>query len=320
MAPIAQPHHPPRVAAVGLARWDDLLFVDQLPAPGSLAIVRKTASLPGGTVTSAVALKRLGAEVELVALVGDDAEGQRIRSALAREGVSTRWLTTVSDAPTSRATVIVSANPPERTIYCRQGARLSRGNRLDVDAIFAHDVVLLDLDDVPLRRFLVDLPAHTRPTVCLLGTLTHLVSLPPRDAIELALGHDVLVGNEREVMAVTGQPSFDAAVQTMQQAMTGANLRACAVPRDVRGATAFTPRERWDVPAIPMDMVDPTSVDAAFAAAIAYAVALRWDWPIALRLANAVAALAARAIGGQPALPTLAAAAALLDTAPSCPT
>jgi sugar/nucleoside kinase (ribokinase family) len=120
-------------------------------------------------------------------------------------------------------------------------------------------------------------------------------------------------------MAITGQPSLEAAMEAMQQAMTGANLRACAVTRGSRGATAFTPHERWDVPALPIAMADPTSADAAFAGAIAYAVALHWNWPTALRFANAVAALAARAIGDQTALPTLAEVAALLDRAPSSP-
>src|SRR5262245_1536749 len=138
-------HEPrrPRIAAVGLASWDRIITVDRYPSAGSYAIVRRTASLPGGTTSnSAVTLARLGAEVSLAALVGDDADGASLRETLDREGVDTHWLKTEPGTATDGATVIVSAEPRDRTIYWHQGARLVRGARLDVPAIFGHDVVL----------------------------------------------------------------------------------------------------------------------------------------------------------------------------------
>jgi sugar/nucleoside kinase (ribokinase family) len=309
-----QPPRRPRIAAVGLASWDRIVEVDRYPAAGSYAIVRTTASLPGGTTSnSAVALARLGAEVALVALIGDDTEGDAMRETLQGEGVETRWLTTVAGAATDGATVVVSAEPRDRTIFWHQGARLVRGDRLDVTAIFSHDVVLLDVDDAPLRRFLVDLPAHTRPTVRILGTLTYLVDAGVADAFEMALRHDVLVGNLHEYRALTDQPYLDAAITAIQTAMPGANLRAAVVTRGAEGATAFTRNERWDSRAFPIHAVDTTGAGDAFAGAIAYAMALRWDWPRALRFANAVAGLSMRVLGAQTALPSLTDVAALID-------
>ncbi|MEA2527419.1 MAG: ribokinase, partial [Thermomicrobiales bacterium] len=90
-----------------------------------------------------------------------------------------------------------------------------------------------------------------------------------------------------------------------QTAMPGANLRAGVVSRNPEGATAFTARERWDVAAFSIDAVDSAGAGDAFAGGIAYAMALRWDWPQALRFANAVAGLSTRALGAQTALPTL---------------
>jgi ribokinase len=314
MMPATQWRRRPHIAAVGLASWDRMIAVERYPGPGSYAIVSHTASLPGGTTSnSAVALSRLGADVALVALVGDDGEGDAIRQTLAREGIDTRWLTTVPGAATDAATVIVSAEPRDRTIYWHQGARLVRGDRLDIAAIFAYDVVLLDVDDVPLRRFLLDLPAHTRPDVRVVGTLTYLVDAGISDAFDVALRHDVVVGNRREFCALTGQTSLDSAFAAVQTAMPGANLRAGVVTRGNEGATAFTRGERWDVAAFPMNAVDTTGAGDAFAGAIAYAMAMRWDWPAALRFANAVAGLSTRALGAQTALPSLHEIAELLD-------
>jgi sugar/nucleoside kinase (ribokinase family) len=295
----------PRIAAIGLASWDRLLVVDRYPTRGAYAVVRETSSQPGGTTSNAaVAMARLGASVAIVALVGDDAEGQLLRRALDQEGVDTRWLATDRDRPTDGATVIVSRQPPDRTIYWHQGARLARGDRLDVAAIFGHDVVLLDVDDAPLRRFLVDLPVHTLPSARLLGTLTYLVDSDQPDAFAVALRHDVVVGNEREFCALTARPSLDAVIARLQAAMPGANLRSGVVTRGAEGATAFTSTERWDEAGHRVDVVDATGAGDAFAGAIAYSMALRWDWPRALRLANAVAALSTRALGAQASLPT----------------
>lgn len=308
------PQRPPRIAAVGLASWDRIIQVDHYPQPGSYAIVNTTASLPGGTTSnSAVALARLGAEVSLAALVGDDTEGTLLRETLEREGVTTDWLRTVTGSPTDGATVIVSSIPRDRTIYWHQGARLVRGDRLDISGIFAHDVVLLDVDDAPLCRFLVDLPAHTLPSARLLGTLTYLVDQDLPDAFEIALRYDVLVGNRRELLALTGQPTLDQAIAHVQSAMPGANLRAGVITRGADGSTAFTRSDRWDVDAFPIDVVDTTGAGDAFAGAVAYAMALRWDWPIAIRFANAIAGLSTQSLGAQTALPTWDEVARLLD-------
>lgn len=299
-------HRAPRIAAVGLASWDRLIIVDRYPAPGSYAIVRHSVELPGGTTTnSAVTAARLGARVSVVALVGDDGPGRAIREALEREGISTVWLGINPNCPTDAATVIISAEPPERTIFWHQGARLVRGSRLDIAGIFEHDVVLLDVDDLALRRFLVDLPAHTAPSVRLLGPLTYLADAGVLDALDLAVRHDVIAGNEREALTITGQPTLDRAIDRLRGAMRGNTLRACLITRGAAGAIAFTETELWEAQAFRVPVLDPTGAGDAFVGAVAFAMALHWSWPDTLRFANAVAALSTRAVGAQTALPSL---------------
>lgn len=307
----------PRIAVVGLVSWDRLYIVERYPAPGSYAIVRESLEAPGGRAgNSAVAAARLGAKVSIAALVGDDPLGERLRQALRDEGIDTTWLSTALEVPTDASTIVVSQDPPERTIFWHPGARLTRGCRLDIAAIFEHDIVLLDVDDLPLRRFLVDLPAHTVPTARLLGTLTHLADIASPEVWTLALGHDALVGNQREWLALTGASSLETAIERAQEAMVGHNLRAGLITLGAEGAIAFTARERWSAPAFRVEVKDPTGAGDAFAGAIAYAMALRWPWPEALRVANAVAALATRALGAQTSLPSLEEVTALLGEDP----
>jgi sugar/nucleoside kinase (ribokinase family) len=81
MTQTTQPPRQPRIAAIGLASWDHFIEVDRYPVSGSYAIVRNTASLPGGTTSnSAVTLARLGTGVTLAALIGpSDALNPRTR-------------------------------------------------------------------------------------------------------------------------------------------------------------------------------------------------------------------------------------------------
>ena len=303
----------PRIAAIGLASWDRLLAVERYPAVGEQAVVRAETSAPGGTTTNtAVALARLGARVRVATAVGDDDEGEAIRRELAAEGVDTTWLTVRTGERTDAATIVVSDDPPERTIYWHQGAQLVRGDRLDVEGLFGHDVVVVDVADAPLRRFLLDLPVHTLPRTRLLGTLTYLNDRDLPDALDQALRHDVLVGSERDLLAATGTWTLSDATSALQALMPGANLRACVATRGAAGCRIFTRDERWQLPAFRVPVVDPTGAGDAFTAGVAYGLAMRWEWPRIGRFANAAGALAIRALGAQASLPTLGEIEALL--------
>ncbi|HEU5431119.1 MAG TPA: carbohydrate kinase family protein, partial [Thermomicrobiales bacterium] len=204
------------------------------------------------------------------------------------------------------ATVLVTDDPPDRTILWHQGAQIVKGDRIDIAALFAHDLVVLDLPDLPLVRFLTDLPAHTAPRTRLLGTLTYLADMPPDDAFALALRHDAIVGCERDLLVIAGERDLDAAVAALQRGIRISNLRTAVITRGGAGCL-LVEAERTDLfSAIAVTPVDPTGAGDAFAAGLAYGMALRWPWPRAVRFANVVGGLAVRALGAQTSLPSLA--------------
>ncbi len=273
--------------------------------PGGCAIVQgKRSELGGTTSTSAVALARLGAKVSFAGVVGDDDEGVALREALEAEGIDTRGLAVRPDQGTDAATVIVGGNPPGRTTLRHPGAQIVRGDRLDIAALFDHDVVLLDVADAPLRRFLTDLPAHTLPRTRLVAPLNHVVHAGLSDALEVALRHDVLIGTEQQVRALAGADTLEAAVVAIQAHMRGSNLRSLITFLGPIGCTICTPSELWNIPGFPVSTVD-TAASNAFGAGVAYGIARRWSWPEVGRFANAVASLSTRDLPAQGALPRL---------------
>jgi ribokinase len=296
----------PSIVCIGVSDWDRLIAIADYPEAGGFARVLEEVSAPGGpTTNTAVALSRLGARVGLASAVGADERGQLVLRSLKAAGIDTRWITVKPELVTTLATVIVSRNPLDRTIFVETGAQLARGDQLDVAGLFGGDVLVLDVADVSLRRFLLDLPSHTVPTTRLLGPLTYLAHKSLTDAFDLALRHDVIVSNEPDLLDVTGTWTLSDATAAIQHRMRGENLRAALITRAGEGCRVVTETKSLNIPAFSVDVVDPTGAGDAFLAGVAWGMAQRWPWPEVGRFANAVGALACCSLGAQASLPSL---------------
>jgi sugar/nucleoside kinase (ribokinase family) len=300
------PDRVPTIACIGVSDWDRLIAITDYPEAGGFAKVLEEVSAPGGpTTNTAVALSRLGARVVLASAVGADERGQLMRRSLEAAGIDTRWITVKPEQFTTLSTVIVSRNPLDRTIFVETGAQLVRGDQLDVAGLFGGDVLVLDVADVSLRRFLLDLPAHTIPTTRLLGPLRYLVEESVTDAFDLALRHDVVVSNEPDLLDVTGTWTLSDATAAIQHRMRGENLRAALITRAGEGCRVVTETKSLNIPAFGVNVIDPTGAGDAFVAGVAWGMAQHWPWPEVGRFANAVGALACCSLGAQASLPSL---------------
>jgi ribokinase len=95
------------IHVIGNAAVDSVIRVDRLPRPGeTIVALGASEDLGGKGANQAVVAARCGAPVRLVAPIGDDALGERIRSSLAREGVLTDGMTT-SPYGTDRCVITV---------------------------------------------------------------------------------------------------------------------------------------------------------------------------------------------------------------------
>lgn len=294
-----------RIAAIGLIDHNTILRLDRYPDPGGSAVVTSVTTSAGGkTANIAVALFRLDESVTLRAVVGNDELGAEALEYLAAQGLDCEMITQV-DLPTDSSTILLDTRTGERTILWHKGAMIQMGDRLDIASLFGHDIVILDISDAPLRRFLTDLPAHTRPDVRLLGPLTYLVDNAQPDAIEIAFRFDTIVGAERQYLQLLGLDHANILPGEIQRRMPGANLRTALITKGDLGCRWVTREETGVSPAFSVDIVDTTGAGNAFVAGVAWSMARRLPWPEATRFANAVAALSTRAIGAQTSLPAL---------------
>jgi sugar/nucleoside kinase (ribokinase family) len=297
------------VAAIGLCSWDRFIVTDQYPGPGEYAIVRQQVEQAGGTTGNTChALARIGVDVMLASVVGDDDEGVALVESLASAGCDTSAIAVRPCAASDSGVIVVSGAPGhrDRTIYWIQGVKPVMGDPLPVDGMLAHEWVHVDVDDPRLRAFFLDLPAHRSPRTKLFGTMTYLVEMPDHAGWQHALRFDAVTGNERELRTLLGTDTLDDTIAHVQRDLVASACQVVFLSRGPQGAIAIRESGVEAAPAISIDVVDTTGAGDAFAAGCLWGLLDRANDTEILRRANALGGLACRALGARAGLPTRA--------------
>ena len=106
-----------KVLSVGIATVDTIVLVDKYPASNERVIaLQSVRSVGGPATTAAVTMARLGIDVSLSCVIGDDEAGRFVFDTLKREGVDTRNVIVNSDIQTAIGTIVVSKSEQTRAI------------------------------------------------------------------------------------------------------------------------------------------------------------------------------------------------------------
>jgi sulfofructose kinase len=153
----------PRVLCAGIIVLDEVFRVEEFPAPDAKVEAKGFFVVNGGcAANAAVAIARLGGRAALAGPMGgpagDDANGDRVLQAFAREKLDTTHCQRINGYATALSAIFVDAKG-ERTIVTYRDERIATAVPADPDAIVAGaDAVLAD------NRF----PLFVRP-VCEAG-------------------------------------------------------------------------------------------------------------------------------------------------------
>jgi ribokinase len=300
----------PRVAVAGAVNADYILRVPALPLPGETVTGGRLSISPGGKgANQAHAAARLGAEVLLVASIGDDPAAATERAALAADGIDLSGLS-AAPFPTGLAVVLVDT-AGENAIAVAPGANEALTpaqvtSRLST-WLTPGAVVLCSLE-IPLDAAVAAAQAA--------ATASALVIVNPAPARPLPaplLAGTILTPNQGELgNLVPGAPDEDAAIGHLLDS----GARAILVTRGSRGATlhrkATAPAA---IPALEVSVVDTVGAGDAFNGALAWSLACGADLAAAATAAVTAGAAACTGAGARAALPTAATLATLLGPA-----
>lgn len=271
----------PRIITVGSVNLDLVAACETLPRPGETVTGATFAQYPGGKgANQALAARRLGADVSMLARVGKDPNAALALALLRKDGVDLSRIVEDEAAQTGVALIGVDASG-ENFIIVASGANAELDAR-DVEGAGPADAVLCQLE-VPISAVIA---ASQIPSK--LFALNLAPAMPvPAGLLQTA---DLLIVNEVEA-DFYGDALF-----------RGDGLVAKTLGRD--GSVLYRAgKEVARMPVYAVPVIDTTGAGDTFCGALAVALAEGMEEGAALRFASGAAALAVTKEGAQPSLP-----------------
>jgi ribokinase len=288
----------PRVVVIGSANTDLTTFTDVFPRPGETIFARSFHMGFGGKgANQAVAARLCGAEVAMVARVGDDLFGEATVRNFKERGIDASRVLVTPGVSSGVAPIFVDSSGQNRILVVK-GANDCL-SPVDVDAaaelLRAADCIVLQLE-IPLATVYHALQfARAHGIRAILNPAPAL----PIDLAEAA-NADYVIPNETEAAAIGGTT-----VETLEDArecaarLVRGGLRRVILTLGANGALVAGPEGARHVPPFRVTPVDTTGAGDAFIGSFAVALAAGREEAEAIARANLYAALSTLAMGTQ---------------------
>jgi fructokinase len=271
-----------RVATLGEILWD--LIGDQ-------------ELLGGATFNFSVQLKRLGHDVAFISAVGDDDRGRRALQQAAQLGLSTKFISTVTEAPTGAVSVTVDAHGQPSYVLHRPAAYdFVKLPSLDFEPQWIYHGTL-QLIEPRMRALLDELTSRYPQASRFYDVNLRKNSYTAELVLDLMRSATVVKLNDDELTQLQPHVSIET---FCRENASRFHWKAVCVTRGDRGCAILNGDEYVEVPAVPIKVTDTVGAGDAFAAAFLHG--LNQGWPPAKigTFANRLGALVATRQGGVP--------------------
>ncbi|MCI2169959.1 ribokinase [Schleiferilactobacillus perolens] len=292
------------VTVIGSINVDNILHIQALPKPGETIAMSGYSTAGGGKgANQAIAAARSGAKTAFIGAVGNDANGEYMKTQLLENGINVQAVKTTSEAATGQAYILLQSSG-QNSIIIDHGAN-AQVTVADVDAVAA----AIQSSTFLVTEFETPLPADEEAfqIARAAGVKTILNPAPavaqiPESLLRLT---DIIVPNETESQAITGisvddEPSLKASAEYYHKL----GVETVIITLGDRGAYVASGNISELVPAYKVQAVDTTAAGDTFIGALA--AELRPDGSnllAAVRYASRAASLTVQKLGAFPSIP-----------------
>jgi ribokinase len=301
---------PNAIVVIGSLNMDFVLTVDRLPLPGETILGRNFRVIPGGKganqAYAAAKLAGSGISVRMLGRVGADSFGAALKVNLASIGVDVRALLETESEASGVACIHVDV-AGQNSITVAPGANglLTPGDIASERWVMDGARCVLVQLEVPLETVAAGLREARR-----LGATCILDPAParalPREILELV---DIATPNENEACILAGAAprrlNVDDAV-ALGHKIRELGARSVIVKLADQGCVYCGADHTFPTPPFPVQAVDSTAAGDTFNAALAVALCDGASIEVALRFANAAAAISVTRAGAQTSAPSRA--------------
>ncbi len=306
----------PKVLVVGSLVMDLIVTTSRFCNAGETVIGSGFSTAAGGKgANQAVQAARLGADVTMVGMVGNDDFGKQLIESAKQSGVNTEYILTTDKAPSAIGNVQIQSNEngTENRIIVVPGGNFELTPN-DVD--FLKDKIQ-DFDIVILQN---EIPTDVNCAVAKLakqkGVPVMLNPAPYRELPEELISCLTYISpNEHEAADIAGvvlekEDDISKAIAKIHtlgttNALITLGKRGCAYS----DGNSIINSSSVDCGKV----LDPTAAGDSFIGAFCTAVALKTDIPSALQFANCTAGITVTKMGAQTSLPELSSALEIMN-------
>lgn len=289
---------PPRILVVGDVMLDRYWFgqVGRISpeAPVPVVLVERSEERAGGAANVARNAAALGAEVELLSVIGQDEAGDCLTQLLDSEGVRTRF---------HRDAAV------RTTVKLRVVGRQQQLLRIDFETSPSREVLAAKLKDfersvddcdlVILSDYAKGTLAHVERMIGMARRRGKRVLVDPKgEDFRRYRGASVLTPNKSEFRQVAGGWSSEAEfVAKAQKLRTGLQLDGLLVTRSEEGMTLVRKERVHHVPAQAREVFDVSGAGDTVIATLGVKLAAKATWDAAVRAANLAAGIVVGKLG-----------------------
>ena len=297
-----------KICVLGSINMDMVSRVNKHPKVGETILAVSFEKIPGGKgANQAVAAKRCGADVMMIAKTGSDDNGRILKGKLEDEGINTDFVFEDSSEATGMAMITIDEDG-DNSIVVVSGSNMTitedEINSAE-DIIKKNDIVIAQFEtstDITTKAFEIAKKS---------GIVTILNPAPAKDIDnELLSVTDIIVPNETEAAALTGVK-----VETMEDAEKAAEkfmkkgVKVVIITLGSKGAAVIGEGFSFLAKAYKVQAVDTTAAGDTFIGAFASRLDVKnineENLKAAAEFANKASSIAVQRKGAQPSIPYL---------------
>ncbi|MDY4574870.1 MAG: ribokinase [Intestinibacter sp.] len=285
-----------KLAVVGSINTDMTVTAERIPLKGETLLGDSISYIPGGKgANQAVAMAKLGAEVEMFGCIGDDSNGQKMIENMKNVGIKTEHIKVLEGVPTGIAMITVGEN--DNTIIVVPGAN----GKVDKDYVDGIKDVLQTYDMVVLQHEIPLDTVHYIVEFCAEKNIPVVLNPAPAAKVPMEIIEKVtyLTPNEHEAVLIFGD-------EMTTEELLKKYPEKLLITQGSRGvSTCLKSGEILTVPARPAKVVDTTGAGDTLNGAFSVQIANGANIKDALTFANTAASLSTEKFGAQSGMPTV---------------
>lgn len=288
-----------KIAVIGSTNMDLVSYTDKLPEAGETREAQAFHTACGGKgANQAIAAGKLGADVMMVTVIGDDLFGEKSMDNFMENNINTEFVWTATGVASGVATILVDSTSQNRILIHKGANECLTPDVIEeaAEALKGCGLIVLQLE-VPIETVYAAIDFGKENNIPVL-----LNPAPANKAlsIEKACLCDFFVPNETELSILTGMPTgTEEQVKAAAQTLVDKGLKNVIVTMGSKGSMWLSKEDYLVVPAVKVEAVDTTGAGDSFIGCFVENYSRTRNIPEAMKEASQYASLSVTRKGTQ---------------------